>query len=149
MNSPRRPAGERGTGGAPLGDGPERRTQARKQRVREEEAPVRLDLSLCKACGICIDLCPENVFDATEMGEAVVARPGDCSLCLLCELHCPDFAIEVTRRTRKKSADAVAEEAHEAHAGRVYAALATKPKRDEAAEVTGDDEPCAHKHEEH
>jgi 2-oxoglutarate ferredoxin oxidoreductase subunit delta len=114
----------------------------------QETGPVRLDLSLCKACGICIALCPENVFDATDMGEAIVARPGDCTQCLLCELHCPDFAIEVKRRAKKKGA-ADAEDAHEAHAERVYAALASKPKGDDAAEVTGDDEPCAHKHEEH
>jgi 2-oxoglutarate ferredoxin oxidoreductase subunit delta len=113
----------------------------------EQQPPVQLDVSLCKACGICIALCPENVFDATDMGEAVVARPDDCTQCLLCELHCPDFAIEVRRRP-KKGASAQTDETDDEHAERVFAALATSPKAQDA-EVTGDPEPCAPHHEEH
>jgi 2-oxoglutarate ferredoxin oxidoreductase subunit delta len=64
-------------------------------------SPVRLDPGLCKACGVCVELCPEKVFDRDKRGEPVVARPGDCSRCLICELHCPDFAIEVRRREPK------------------------------------------------
>jgi 2-oxoglutarate ferredoxin oxidoreductase subunit delta len=64
-------------------------------------SPVRLDLELCKACGICIELCPDAVFDRDRLGYPVLARPEECSRCLLCELHCPDFAIEVQRRARK------------------------------------------------
>ena len=106
--------------------------------------PLTLDVSLCKACGICIALCPEHVFDATDMGEAVVARPDDCTLCLLCELHCPDFCIEVRRREKKKDEDEPAG-AHEAHVERVYAALKTPPN----SITESDDEACAHRHEEH
>jgi 2-oxoglutarate ferredoxin oxidoreductase subunit delta len=62
---------------------------------------VQLDLELCKACGVCIELCPDEVFDRDKLGYPVLARPEDCSQCLLCELHCPDFAIEVRRRERK------------------------------------------------
>ena len=65
---------------------------------------VELDLGLCKACGICIALCPENVFDVDGRRYPVVARPEECTSCLLCELHCPDFAIEVKRRARKRPA---------------------------------------------
>ena len=64
-------------------------------------SPVQLDLELCKACGVCTSLCPEKVFDRDRLGSPVVARPGECSQCLICELHCPDFAIEVRRRERK------------------------------------------------
>jgi 2-oxoglutarate ferredoxin oxidoreductase subunit delta len=67
--------------------------------------PVEVDLVLCKACGICIELCPEKVFDADKGGVPVVARPADCTQCLLCELHCPDFAIEVRRRAKKQAAE--------------------------------------------
>jgi 2-oxoglutarate ferredoxin oxidoreductase subunit delta len=62
---------------------------------------VQLDLELCKACGVCIELCPDKVFDRDKLGYPVLARPDECSQCLLCELHCPDFAIEVRRRERK------------------------------------------------
>jgi 2-oxoglutarate ferredoxin oxidoreductase subunit delta len=65
-------------------------------------SPVRLDRELCKACGVCVELCPERVFDRDPLGEPVVARPYDCSQCLICELHCPDFAIEVRRREPKR-----------------------------------------------
>jgi len=68
--------------------------------------PVEVDLDLCKACGICIELCPEKVFDRDKLGYPVVARPGECTSCLLCEFHCPDFAIEVRRRTKKRAAGA-------------------------------------------
>jgi len=64
--------------------------------------PVALDLGLCKACGICIGLCPDEVFDRDALGYPVLARPADCSQCLLCELHCPDFAIEVRRRAPRR-----------------------------------------------
>jgi 2-oxoglutarate ferredoxin oxidoreductase subunit delta len=65
---------------------------------------VALDLGLCKACGICIALCPEKVFDVDKQRYPVVARPEECTSCLLCEQHCPDFAIEVKRRAKKRPA---------------------------------------------
>jgi 2-oxoglutarate ferredoxin oxidoreductase subunit delta len=70
--------------------------------------PVALDLVLCKACGICIELCPEKVFDKDKQGNPVVARPEECTQCLICELHCPDFAIEVKRRVKKGPAEPAA-----------------------------------------
>lgn len=72
--------------------------------------PVQLDLELCKACGICIELCPDTVFDRDDLGYPVLARPEECSRCLICELHCPDFAIEVRRRERKGTAPTVTRE---------------------------------------
>jgi len=62
---------------------------------RKVKATVLVDAGLCKACGICISLCPEHVFDRDAAGVAVAARQGDCTACRLCEWHCPDFAIEV------------------------------------------------------
>ena len=66
--------------------------------------PVELDLELCKACGICIALCPTKVFDVDKQRYPIVARPEECTSCLLCELHCPDFAIEVKRRVKTRAA---------------------------------------------
>ncbi len=87
--------------------------------------PVSVDLELCKACDICIDLCPEHVFDRDKLAYPVVARPDDCTACLLCEFHCPDFAIEVERRVRRKPAtEAAPQTAEEAEAARVIAAVA-------------------------
>jgi len=64
---------------------------------------VVLDVDLCKACGICIEICPDKVFDRDALGYPVLARQDECSQCLLCELHCPDFALEVKRRAGKRA----------------------------------------------
>jgi len=53
---------------------------------------------LCKACGICIALCPTKVFAATPEGKAQVANMDACTGCLTCEMHCPDFCVEVEAR---------------------------------------------------
>ena len=50
---------------------------------------------LCKACGICISLCPVNVFEPAPDGKAVVVNADKCIGCLNCEMHCPDFCVEV------------------------------------------------------
>ncbi|MCX6362633.1 MAG: ferredoxin family protein [Actinobacteria bacterium] len=105
----------------------------------ESLAQVALDLELCKVCGICIELCPEDVFDRDKLGYPIVARAEDCTSCLLCEIHCPDFAIEVQRRARKKPAQGAAatpEAIAEAASDRVKAALAARPDHDERP-VTG------------
>ena len=95
-------------------------------------SPVQLDLGLCKACGICIALCPDKVFDRDDLGYPVLARPEECSQCLICELHCPDFAIEVRRRERKSAAPTVTRE---------HLVAATKG-------VAGEDAGCGHDGEE-
>lgn len=53
-----------------------------------------IDYVLCKGCGICVDMCPKHVFDRDALGKPVIARNDDCIVCHICELHCPDFAIE-------------------------------------------------------
>ena len=114
-------------------------TEARTAPDKGLTAQVALDLELCKACGICIDLCPEDVYDRDKLGYPVIARVEDCTSCLLCELHCPDFAIEVQRRARKRPAKGAAvtpEEIADAHSDRVKVALAGRPDSDERP-VTG------------
>ncbi len=101
-------------------------TAASKARPVSEDSKVAVDLDLCKACGICINLCPEGVFDADDQAMPVIARPDDCTACLLCELHCPDFAIEVRRPVKKAAGKAALalDDADDAHSERVIAALA-------------------------
>jgi 2-oxoglutarate ferredoxin oxidoreductase subunit delta len=114
-------------------------TEARAAPEEGLQAQIALDLELCKVCGICIELCPERVFDRDKVGYPIVARAEDCTSCLLCELHCPDFAIEVQRRARKtpaKGAAATPEAIAEAESARVKAALAPRPDHDERP-VTG------------
>ncbi|MEW5908163.1 MAG: 4Fe-4S dicluster domain-containing protein [Thermodesulfobacteriota bacterium] len=54
-----------------------------------------INLEWCKGCGICIAFCPKSVLELSEQDKVVVARPKDCICCRLCELRCPDLAIEV------------------------------------------------------
>ena len=54
-----------------------------------------IDRNWCKGCGICVHFCPKNVLELDDQEKAVAVRPEDCIACKLCELRCPDLAIEV------------------------------------------------------
>ena len=71
-------------------------TEAKSSKRRPPEA-ILIDLDLCKSCGICSELCPQDVFDVDELSQPVVARLDDCTTCGFCERHCPDFAIAIRR----------------------------------------------------
>ena len=63
---------------------------------------VNIYRSWCKACGVCVEFCPHDVFarEKPRDPDAVfpeIVRPGDCTGCQQCVLHCPDFAIRVVR----------------------------------------------------
>jgi 2-oxoglutarate ferredoxin oxidoreductase subunit delta len=51
----------------------------------------------CKACGICIEFCPQRVFEANGQGRPIVAHAEKCTACHWCDTHCPDMAITVRR----------------------------------------------------
>ena len=50
----------------------------------------------CKLpCSICIVYCPPKILEPDEDGHPVVINLEACTECMLCELRCPQVAIEV------------------------------------------------------
>jgi 2-oxoglutarate ferredoxin oxidoreductase subunit delta len=55
----------------------------------------RIETEWCKGCGICVAFCPKAVLELDKRDKATVVVPEKCIACRLCELRCPDLAIEV------------------------------------------------------
>lgn len=56
---------------------------------------IEINDEWCKGCGICVAFCPKSVWDLNRKDKAVPARTQDCICCKMCELRCPDLAVEV------------------------------------------------------
>ncbi len=75
-----------------------------------EGTPVWVNTARCKACDVCVSLCPAGVLamvpaPGSTLGSMIeVAEPTSCIGCRDCELHCPDFAIYVAERGEFKFA---------------------------------------------
>ena len=68
----------------------EKETAAKKKRF-----DVEFYRDWCKGCGICAAFCPTTALALEKDGLPYLAYPEKCTLCKLCELRCPDFAITV------------------------------------------------------
>jgi len=72
--------------------------------------PVWVNTNNCKACDICVSVCPAGVlgmkYDPTSTLGAMISidYPDSCIGCNECELTCPDFAIYVADRKEYKFA---------------------------------------------
>ena len=53
----------------------------------------------CKGCLICVDFCPKGVLALDQDQKIQVVDEEACTECKLCELRCPDFAIELVPMT--------------------------------------------------
>lgn len=54
---------------------------------------IEITAAWCKACDICVRVCPEACLRLREGGVVEVSAPEACTGCRLCEWLCPDFAI--------------------------------------------------------
>jgi len=57
-----------------------------------------IDKEWCKGCGICVHFCPKKVLELDSNGKVDAVRPEDCIACTLCELRCPDLAIQIIKK---------------------------------------------------
>ncbi len=62
---------------------------------------LKINRDWCKGCGICIAFCPKKVLELDAGEKAVAVRPEECICCRMCELRCPDLAIEVVAEEEK------------------------------------------------
>jgi 2-oxoglutarate ferredoxin oxidoreductase subunit delta len=75
-----------------------------------ENTPVWVDEARCKACDICVSVCPAGVLamrlePTSTLGAMVeIIEPNACIGCNDCELNCPDFAIFVADKSEFKFA---------------------------------------------
>jgi len=66
--------------------------------------------NLCKSCELCVHYCPKNVLEIGPDRKVDAPRAVDCIGCHMCELRCPDFAIQVIEcKSDEKETEAVAE----------------------------------------
>jgi NAD-dependent dihydropyrimidine dehydrogenase PreA subunit len=62
---------------------------------------VKVDWSKCNGDGVCVEVCPVNVFELKKLPEysdeqrSVPVREGDCIACMACVASCPTQAITV------------------------------------------------------
>ncbi len=74
------------------------------------DQPVWINTSNCKACDICVSVCPAGVLgmiyaDSSTLGAMIsIEHPESCIGCNDCELNCPDFAIFVADKQEYKAA---------------------------------------------
>ncbi len=63
----------------------------------------------CKGCRLCIEFCPRKVlrestdFNARGYHSVCAEKESECLHCGLCELICPEFAIEVVPAEAEKT----------------------------------------------
>ncbi|MCH9813190.1 MAG: 4Fe-4S dicluster domain-containing protein [Epsilonproteobacteria bacterium] len=71
--------------------------------------PVWVNTANCKACDICVSVCPAGVLsmvyeESSTLGAMIsVDHPEACIGCNDCELNCPDFAIFVAEKADLKA----------------------------------------------
>jgi 2-oxoglutarate ferredoxin oxidoreductase subunit delta len=56
---------------------------------------ISIDKNDCKRCYICIEFCKKDVFGTDEEKYPEVQNGDRCNQCYFCELHCPEYAIQV------------------------------------------------------
>ena len=61
----------------------------------DRQTNILVNEKLCKQCGICEYICPKQVLKQDMGCFPKVIHPEACVGCKMCQMSCPDFAIEV------------------------------------------------------
>jgi 2-oxoglutarate ferredoxin oxidoreductase subunit delta len=78
-----------------------KKTTAKKSKKTKKQYEQILFRDWCKACGLCSAFCPQKVIGRDKTGNPIIEHPDACIGCRFCEMHCPDFAITITPRTKE------------------------------------------------
>lgn len=62
---------------------------------------LQIETKGCRACALCIDVCPTKVFELDSSQVAQACRPADCIGCCSCEYICPSRCLSVTEVSRQ------------------------------------------------
>lgn len=65
---------------------------------------IKVDEDKCSGCGVCVDTCPQGIYEFRTVGERELVVPvaeEKCSRCGGCEEKCPQGAIEIIEEIRK------------------------------------------------
>lgn len=63
--------------------------------TQELDLEIGYDTARCTRCGMCLEVCPFNVWELPIDGPAILARPDDCTNCTSCAKNCLGVAITV------------------------------------------------------
>ncbi len=59
-------------------------------------ATLAMDCEKCIGCGMCLDVCPRDVF-VMEEGKTRISRKDSCMECGACVMNCPVSALAVNK----------------------------------------------------
>lgn len=69
---------------------------------------IEIDIERCKACELCISVCPNKIIKLSENYNskgshyAICINIDKCTGCSLCAIICPDVAIKVYKNSKNK-----------------------------------------------
>jgi 2-oxoglutarate ferredoxin oxidoreductase subunit delta len=73
------------------------------RKKKKKVSRIQINQKWCKGCYICLEVCPQKVFEksrevsAKGFNPVAVIHAEKCTGCLQCEMLCPDLAIRVEK----------------------------------------------------